>query len=90
VIEVLLAADELHPMMSFERPLCSTAGLALLALDLRRRVEAEPFVDPRRQVLVVVALQTLVVRQLAAVVDMAVVAVVLVVERAVALRQRTG
>jgi hypothetical protein len=64
------------------------ADLALLAPDEPRRVEALAGRDPRPEVLVVVTPEALLVRHVARAVDVAVVALVLVVERSVARRQR--
>jgi len=66
------------------------ARLALLALDRRRGVEALPGPDPPGELVVVVAAQALVVRQLLGLADVAVVAAVLGVERGVARRERAG
>ncbi len=62
--------------------------LALLALHQRRRVEALAGRDPRAEVFVIVAAEALVVRDVARAVDVAVVALLLVVEGAVARGER--
>jgi len=64
------------------------AGLALLAFDRRRRVIALAGRDTRLQVIVVVTVEALVVRDFFAAVDVAVVAVILGVEARMALRER--
>jgi hypothetical protein len=65
------------------------ARLALLAIHRRGRVKPLAGGDPCAEVLVIVAAKTVVVGQHLAVVDVAVVAVVLDVERGVARGQRT-
>jgi hypothetical protein len=90
VIEGLLAALDRGPAHEIEAAVLVllVADLALLALDQRRRVEALAGRDPRAQVLVIVTAEALVVRQIARAVDVAVVALVLRVERGVARRER--
>src|SRR5262249_46063076 len=65
------------------------ARLALLALHHRRGVEPRSSGDPRTKILVVVAGQALIVRQLLAVSHVTIVAVVLCVQRRGALGQRS-
>src|ERR1043166_4082230 len=91
VIEALLAALDRRPAhdVVVAGLVLVMARLALLALDHRRGVEALARRDPRAEVLVVVALEALVVRQLLAVADVAVVAAVLLIERAVARAERS-
>jgi hypothetical protein len=90
VIEALLAALDRRPAHQIEAAalVLLVADLALLPGDEGRRVEALVRGDLRAEVLVVVAAEALRVRDVARAVDVAVVAVVRVVERPVARRER--
>ena len=89
VVEVLLAALEVRPAHQVVRRalVLLVARLALLAGDGRGGVEALLGVDALLQIIVIVAAEALVARHLARAVDVALVAVGLVVERGVALRE---